>query len=221
MATNNSTNTALNKDTLQSFLYEIQQQPDFRTNMNKCAAYYDDRQVSSEKARILRERGQEASVQNLIKPIINMVLGMEAKGRRDWIVQSEMNETPTDLAIAINIELHKAEKETRADRAFSDAYASMIKTGIGWVHVGRSADPFGSPYRVEFIHRNEMFWDFRTRLQDMSDCRYIVRRRRYDVDTALAIFPKAKDEINRYINADRGQTWDIRRDQSAQVVLNK
>jgi hypothetical protein len=63
-----------------------------------------------------------------------------------------------------------------------------------------------------------MFWDFRTRLQDMSDCRYIVRRRRYDVDTALAIFPKAKDEINRYINADRGQTWDIRRDQSAHTL---
>lgn len=200
---------ALRKETLHQFLYEIMQQPDFRTSMNKCAAYYDDRQVSPEKARILRNRGQEASIQNLIKPIINMVLGMEAKGRRDWVVQSEMNDTSTDLAIAINIELHKAEKETRADRAFSDSYASMIKTGIGWVHVGRSSDPFGSPYRVEFIHRNEMFWDFRTRLQDMSDCRYVVRRRRYDVDVALTLFPQAKAEIKRYTNYNRGQAWDV------------
>jgi hypothetical protein len=213
MTTNNSTNAALkNKDSLQQFLYEIQQQPEFRTQMNKCVAYYDDRQCSPEKARILRERGQEPSIQNLIKPIINMVLGMEAKGRRDWLVQSEMNDVATDLAIAINIELHKAEKETRADRAFSDAYASMIKAGIGWVHVGRNADPFGSPYRVEFIHRNEMFWDFRTRQQDMSDCRYVVRRRRYDIDTAKAIFPQAKAEIDRFTNYDRGQIWDIRRD---------
>lgn len=219
MATNNSEQEyQLNKDTLHRFLYEIQQQPDFRRQMNKCAAYYDDRQVSPEKAAILRERGQEASVQNLIKPIINMVLGMEAKSRRDWVVQSEMNDTSTDLAIAINIELHKAEKETRADRAFSDAYASMIKTGIGWVHVGRNADPFASPYRVEFIHRNEMFWDFRSRLPDMSDCRYVVRRRRYDIDTAISIFPQAKDEITRYINYDRGQSWDVRRDQSAHTT---
>lgn len=203
------TEHALRKETLQQFLYEIMQQPDFRTGMNRAAAYYDDRQVSPEKARILKERGQEASIQNLIKPTINMILGMEAKGRRDWVVNSEMNGTPSDLAIAISLELHKAEKETRADRAFSDAYASMIKTGIGWVHIGRSADPFNSPYRVEFIHRNEMFWDFRTRLQDMSDCRYVVRRRRYDVDTALTLFPQAKAEINRYTNYNRGQTWDV------------
>lgn len=201
---------ALTAQTIQQFLYEIQQQPDFRSEMDKSAAYYDDRQVSPEKAAILKARGQQPSIQNLIKPIINSVLGTEAKTRRNWNVESEYNDTPTDLAIAINVELHKVAKETRADRAFSDAYASMIKTGIGWVHIGRSADHFGSPYRVEFIHRNEMFWDFRTRLQDMSDCRYVVRRRRYDVDIAQSMFPEATDEINRYINYDRGQSWDIR-----------
>jgi hypothetical protein len=201
---------ALTADTIQQFLYEIQQQPDFRSEWDKSSAYYDDRQVSPEKAAILRARGQSASIQNLIKPIINSVLGTEAKTRRNWNVESEYSDTPTDLAIAINVELHKVAKETRADRAFSDAYASMIKTGIGWIHVGRSSDPFGSPYRVEFIHRNEMFWDFRTRLQDMSDCRYVVRRRRYDIDIALSLFPQASEEINRYINFDRGQSWDVR-----------
>lgn len=201
---------ALTADTIQQFLYEIQQQPDFRSEMDLSANYYDDKQVSPEKAAVLRARGQSPSIQNLIKPIINSVLGTEAKTRRNWNVESEYNDTPTDLAIAINVELHKVAKETRADRAFSDAYASMIKTGIGWIHVGRSSDPFGSPYRVEFIHRNEMFWDFRTRLQDMSDCRYVVRRRRYDIDIALSMFPQASEEINRYINYDRGQSWDTR-----------
>jgi hypothetical protein len=205
-----SSEYALTAATIQQFLYEIQQQPSFRDEMDKAAAYYDDRQVSPEKAAILKARGQSPSIQNLIKPIINSVLGTEAKTRRNWNVESEYNDTPTDLAIAINVELHKVAKETRADRAFSDAYASMIKTGIGWIHVGRSSDPFGSPYRVEFIHRNEMFWDFRTRLQDMSDCRYIVRRRRYDIDIALSMFPQASEEINRYINYDRGQSWDVR-----------
>jgi hypothetical protein len=201
---------ALTADTIQQFLYEIQQQPDFRSEMNRSADYYDDKQISGEKAAVLRARGQSPSIQNLIKPIINSVLGTEAKTRRNWNVESEYSDMPTDLAIAINVELHKVAKETRADRAFSDAYASMIKTGIGWVHVGRSSDPFGSPYRVEFIHRNEMFWDFRTRLQDMSDCRYVVRRRRYDIDIALQLFPQASEEINRYINFDRGQSWDVR-----------
>jgi len=95
----------------------------------------------------------------------------------------------TDVAEALNVKLKQAERTSNADRACSEAYASQIKVGIGWVEVTRELDPTRGRYRVKAPHRREMYWDWRGAEIDGSDWRYLVRRCWYDVDYLKQMFP--------------------------------
>ncbi len=46
---------------------------------------------------------------------------------------------------------------------------------------------------MQFIHRREIFWDWRAALYDLSDARYLVRRRWLELDHAIAMMPQYAD----------------------------
>lgn len=76
------------------------------------------------------------------------------------------------------------------NKARSDAYAEQIKAGLSWVEVRRNSDPFGPEFKVSTVSRNEVFWDWLSREADLSDCRWLMRRRWMDTDEAKATFPE-------------------------------
>ena len=191
---------------LESFLDEISRQPPWRRVADRECEYYDGNQLTAEEIDELEDRGFKATIINMIQPTINVVLGMEVKTRSDWLVRSEDGEISEDMAEALSRELHKAEVATRADRAFSDAYADAIKIGLGWLEISRCSDPWQGPYRAKRVHRREIFWDWRSQEPDLSDCRYLVRKRWLDQDTAAAAFPEHKDLIANTING--WANWD-------------
>lgn len=184
-------NTALPRAQVEMFLREIKHQPHWRREADRAADYYDGNQLSPETVERLKDRGQPPLIANLIKPTIDTVLGMEAKTRTDWRVRPEDDEECDDeLAEALSLKLKHAEIESRADRAVSDAYAAQCKAGLGWVEVAREHDPFKCPYRVKYVHRREIFWDWRAEQPDLSDARYLVRRRWLELEHAIALMPQ-------------------------------
>lgn len=191
---------------LESFIEEISQQPPWRRQADLEADYFDGNQLTTNQISELEDRGFAPLITNLIQPTINMVLGMEAKTRTDWTVRAEDGEISEDMAMALSALLRKAESTSRADRALSDAYADQVKVGLGWVEVSRNADPFGSPYRVRRIHRREISWDWRSEEPDLSNARYLVRKRWVDEDTAVAAFPEREALIRSVLN--QWATWD-------------
>lgn len=191
---------------LEEFLEEIATQPPWRRAADKEADYYDGNQLSAEDHEEYEDRGIAPLISNLVKPTIDVVLGMEAKTRSDWMVRPEDGELSGDLAEVLNARLHKAEVASRADRACSDAYADAIKVGLGWVEVSKNSDLFGPPQRVRRVHRREIYFDWRSTEPDMSDARFLVRKRWLDEDTAVGAFPEHKAIIR---NALNGQAqWD-------------
>ncbi|WP_156173857.1 portal protein [Cupriavidus basilensis] len=182
---------ALSREQVENFLYEIKHQPGWRREADKCADYYDGNQLDAKTLEILQDRGQPPLITNLIKPTIDTVLGMEAKTRTDWLVRAEDDGIATpEMAEALSLKLKHAETETRADRACSDAYAAQCKTGMGWVEVSRESDPFKFPYRAKYVHRREISWDWRSTESDLSDAKWLIRRRWMDVDAAIAKMPE-------------------------------
>lgn len=183
--------SALPRGQVEMFLREIKHQPHWRREADRAADYYDGNQLSPETVETLKERGQPPLITNIIKPTIDTVLGMEAKARTDWRVRPEDDEECDDeLAEALSVKLKHAEIESRADRAVSDAYAAQIKAGLGWVEVAREHDPFKCPYRVRYVHRREIFWDWRAEQPDLSDARYLIRRRWLELEHAIALMPQ-------------------------------
>lgn len=183
--------SALPRGQVEMFLREIKHQPHWRREADRAADYYDGNQLSPETVEKLKDRGQPPLITNIIKPTIDTVLGLEAKSRSDWRVRPEDDEEcDDDLAEALSVKLKHAEIESRADRAVSDAYAGQIKAGLGWVEVAREHDPFKCPYRVKYVHRREIFWDWRAEQPDLSDARYLIRRRWLELEHAIALMPQ-------------------------------
>ena len=218
-------NSALPRGQVEMFLREIKHQPHWRREADRCADYYDGNQLTPETVEKLRERGQPPLITNLIKPTIDTVLGIEAKTRTDWRVRPEDDGVcEDDLAEALSVKLKHAEIESRADRAVSDAYAAQLKAGLGWVEVARELDPFKSPYRVRYVHRREIFWDWRAEQPDLSDARYLVRRRWLELEHAIALMPQYADLFRMTTGGWAGfdplleqdsrlvQSWEIERD---------
>jgi hypothetical protein len=133
---------------------------------------------------------------NLLASANEAVTGYEAKSRTDWAVFSDDKES-TDTVDALNHELNKTLRLADANEACSNAYGSQVGPGVGWVYVGPGSNPLSpSALIVEDIHRDEIFWDMRSRSPLLrNDCRFLYRRRFHDDDEALQLFPSWKELI--------------------------
>lgn len=216
---------ALSREQVENFLFECRTQPAWRREADKCCDYYDNNQLSPETVEKLIERGQPPLISNLIKPTIDTCLGMEAKSRTDFVVRSEDdNIANDDTATALSLKLKHAETESRADRACSDAYAGQLKAGVHFVEVSRESDPLKYQYRVKPINRKEIHWDFRSIEPDLSDARYLIRRRWLDVENAIGMMPQYAELFRQTCGGWQGfdemleqntnlvQSWEIERD---------
>lgn len=182
-------------DKFSRYCDEIRNEPLWRQEADKVCDYYDNNQLPKDVLNDLDDRGMGPLITNLIAPAINTVLGMEAKTRTDWHVVAD-DDRSQEVADALNVKLHEAERQTRADRAVSDAYAGQVKAGLSWVEVSRHHDPFKpTPYRVAAVHRREMWWQWTAREYDLHDSAYVIRRRWFDKDTVKTYFPKSAEMI--------------------------
>jgi len=186
---------------LERMLRDCAEQPEWRTRAAICGAYYDGKQLTElQKYNIRAEELEERSI-NLIRPVINSVLGQEAKSRTDVKVESD-NDDYADVAEVVSCKLKEAERETRAHMAVSDCYASMVKKGLGWVHVSRNSDPLAYPYRVESVPVDEVWWDWRGQrgMTLLDGCRWLVRKRFIDLDELEAGMPEHREVLHRSVN---------------------
>jgi hypothetical protein len=181
--------------TFTKFLDEIAEQPAWRSRADKEMDYYDGNQLDSAILRAQAEVGMPPAIEPIIGPTIDAVLGLEVKTRADWRVVPDSDKAGDDIALGINRKLNLAERQSKADEACSEAFKSEISVGLGWVEVSKESDPFKFPYRCKAIHRNEIWWDWSAREPDLSDARYLVRRKWTDRDLAKLLFPKHADLI--------------------------
>ena len=186
--------TGLSPERYREITFEIRRQPLWRAEADKAADYHDGNTIDDALSAQLQERGMGPIHANLIKPTIDTILGMEAKSRTDWRVTAD-NDNDMDVCEALSAKLHEAERNARADRACADAYSGMVKTGIGWVGITRETNPFKYPYRVESIHRREMFWDWQAKKHDLSDANYLTRQRWFGIDQLVTLLPEHAETL--------------------------
>lgn len=191
----------LSQSRLLELMADINGQPDWRSMANRACAYYDGDQLDPQVVSVLQERGQPITIHNLIAPTIDGVLGMEAKSRTDlMVIADDANDEMELMADAVNAEYQDACRLGGVDRARADAYGDQIKSGLGWVEVLRNEDPFGPKYKAQKVHRDEMFWDWHSTQPDLSDARWLMRRRWVDVDECISRFPSKAKIIEQSVN---------------------
>ncbi len=178
---------------LERLLQDCEDQPAWRDASDLCCLYYDVGGVFDpmQEFKFLKA-GLVPRKTNLVGRVINGVLGQEAKTRRDPRIEPDDDEG-ADVADVLNVKLKEAQREACADMAISNAYASQVKAGIGWVEVSKDSDPLEYGIRVQEVHRSQIWWDWRAKTVDLKDARWLVRREWKDLDEVVASFPEHKD----------------------------
>jgi hypothetical protein len=176
---------------------EIANQPPWRAQADKEADYADGNQLDTDLLRRMRQLGMPPAKENVITPAIAAVCGYEAKTRTDWRVTPDGEPESKDIADALNYKLNQAERHSKADKAISKAFKAMVTTGIGWVEVARAPNSLEFPIKCRYVHRNEIWWDMRSTELDLSDARWLRRRRWVDKAKAARLFPEHKELLMR------------------------
>lgn len=188
------------------FMEEIEEQPAWRATADKEMDYADGKQLASELLQRQRELGIPPAIEDLIGPALLSIQGYEATVRTDFRVTAAGGADSQDVADALNHKLNQAERESKADRACSDAFRPQIAVGLGWVEVRRESDPFKYPYRCSAVHRSEIHWDYTAKEPDLSDARYLRRQRWMAPHRAALVFPQHRTMIAD-IGANKGVWW--------------
>ena len=179
----------------QEIVTEIEEQPRWRHIADSEMDYADGNQLDGELLKKQRELGLPPAIENLIGPALRAIQGYEATVRTDWRVTPNGEVGGQDVADALNYKINQAERNSKADKACSDAFETQIKCGLGWVEVSKETDPFKYPYRCRKIHRNEIHWDMRAVEADLSDARWLRRAKWLRPERIALSFPDHKEKI--------------------------
>lgn len=177
-------------------LEAIEEQPKWRHTADKEMDYADGNQLDSELLAKQRELGIPPAIEDVISPALLSIQGYEATIRTDWRVTPDSEDGGQDVADALNYRLNQAERKSRADKACSDAFRTLIACGIGWVEVSRETDPFKFPYRCNVVHRNEIYWDTSSTQGDLSDAKWLLRQRWIAAERLELMFPQCTEVIS-------------------------
>lgn len=181
---------ALTLNEFAAIVREAINQPPWRANADKEADYADGNQLSTDLLRKQQAFGIPPAKENVIGPTIAAVCGYEAKTRTDWRITPDGDPGGQDVADALNYKLNQAERHSRADRALSQGFRSMLVSGLGWIEVSRPPNSMEFPYRCRHVSRNEIWWDMRSVEPDLSDARWLYRRRWVERSKAAKLFPQ-------------------------------
>lgn len=205
--------------TYTAWLHEIENQPAWRARADREMDYVDCNQLDSEILQKQKEVGMPPAIEPLIGPAIDAVMGLEAKTRTDWRVTHEGDTAGAseEVSKAAGFKINQAERHSKADRAMSEAFRHQFSVGLGWVEVARESNPFLFSKRCKFVHRNEIFWDWLSLEPDLSDARYLVRRRWTDADQAMLKFKAHRELIK--LSTGRWADFDMTTDGGASTSL--
>lgn len=192
---------------LEQLLADCEEQPLWRDTADLCCAYVDGKQLSAEQIQWALKNKLVPRQTNLIGRTIRSVLGTEAKNRRDAHLEPDDDQW-ADVCDVMSVKLKQAQRESLADMAISNAYGSQVTAGIGWVEVSRVSDPLEFPYRVQDVHRSEIWWDWRAKHITLRDARWLCRKRWIDLDEAKATMPEFAKVFDLALNNWQGVIAD-------------
>jgi len=189
---------------LRRLLGYVQFERDFQSEnrllMARDEAYYDHDQLTEEEKAVLEARGQPDAAINIIKPLVDWMIGTERRMRFDQTVLPRGKE---DSAAA--------EQKSKLLKYLSDANRSpfersttaseCFKAGLGWTEVGIRPD-FDDGERLlnRTVSWRNMYHDSMSRRNDLEDARYVIRMRHVDLDIAEKYFKDRADVLNRAAN---------------------
>ncbi len=157
--------------------------------------FYDHEQWDRRTIAKLHGRNQAASTFNLIKPVVDWLVGTERRTRVDWNVFPR-NEAAEQAAESKSKLLKVVSDTANMPYHRSKAFKDAVKCGVGFTRsYAHTSAKAGFPVTGTYVDWKQVRWDPYSRQDDWSDCRSISIERYVDLDYAIALAPTRADEL--------------------------
>lgn len=156
--------------------------------------YYDHLQWREEDAQLLMDRGQAPLVFNESRQTIDWVAGMQKRMRMDETVLPREQADQQSAEVKSKVFKYVSDANL-AQWHESQAYKQAVIGGLGWLEEGINTDPGATVIYSGSEDWRNVYRDSRSRSFDLKDARYMFRRKRTDLDYAIALLPDARQHL--------------------------
>ncbi len=186
---------------------------DWRTEAQTSFEYYDGTQWSDEDEAIIEARGQQASVLNVIRPTIDLIMSLQAERRLD--LQVVGREQSDDLTARLLTELLKQVlDQSDYDYYETQTFRQGIIGGRGAIQIDIEEDESNQKQvYARWVPWEEIYIDPYHRKPDASDARYICRGVWMDRDEVKGQWPDKAELVDSTFNDDyQGQEYEAQKE---------
>jgi hypothetical protein len=156
-----------------------------RREGEKARDYFDGNQLTAEERRQLRKRRQPDVTENLIRPKVDSLCGLERQSRTDPKAYPRNDADDSD-AFAVTDALRYVAQDQRLDIKRSAVFQNLLVEGMGGVEVGAARVRGGIDPALYQVAWDRIFHDPHSAMPDFSDAAYVGYITWMDVDKALA-----------------------------------
>jgi hypothetical protein len=170
--------------------------------------YFDGDQFTAAEKQALKKRKQPITPENLIKPKIEALCGLERQGRVDPKAYPRVQSKEDDASAATDA-LRYVEQDQDLDIKKSKVFENMLIEGFGGVEITVRKLKSGAidPYVVR-IAQNRLYHDPHSAEPDFSDASYLGYVTWMDFAAALQKWPDAEDVLNATKSRGTSTTFD-------------
>lgn len=193
---------------VQQFEESVQASDDGRAEAEKARNYFDGNQFTAAETKILNKRKQPITPENLIRPKIEALCGLERQGRVD---PKAWPRTPSkeDAANAATDALRYVEQDQDLDIKKSKVFENMLIEGEGGVEVTvrRLKNGVVDPYVVR-IAWHRLYGDPHSSEPDRSDASFVGYITWMDFERAKLKWPEKEDILKATQTRGISSTFD-------------
>jgi hypothetical protein len=171
---------------------EASEQP--RTEAERARDYYDGKQLTPEQIKALKKRKQPIVVENLIRPKVDYLCGLERQTRTDPKAYPRTAMHDQD-AEAVTDALRYVADDCRWDVKRSNAFQHMLVEGFGGVEIFVKQNRDGFDPDIKTLDWDRVFYDPHSCRPDFSDASYIGYVTWMDYEEAKRRWPDREDVL--------------------------
>jgi hypothetical protein len=200
---------------IQQFEEAEQQSQDGRREAEKARDYFDGRQFTQDEEAALKKRKQPITPENLIKPKVQALCGLERQSRTDPHAWPRTQQRGQDAQAATDA-LRYVSDDQDLDIKVSRAFENMLTEGECGIEVTvrKLNNDVIDPYIVQ-IAWDRLYGDPHSREADRGDASYIGYITWMDEEQAKKKWPKKKDVIEATVTKGHSSSADTFEDKPA------
>jgi len=171
-------------------------QSDWRVRNELNYSYYDGDQYTDAENTALERRGQQATVLNICRQTIDMIMAMEAQRRVEVnIAPREVSDEP--MAEVLNGLLKQVSDVASRPYEEAQGFRQALTGGLGVMEVYPYQDD-NNEWQIDVSQEpwEDFYVDPFSRKPDWSDARYVIKRVWMPLENARARWPKMADMVD-------------------------